>query len=55
MARQKGEDYFIGDPRDILEGKCKDTYAQVMNSAFPGGLLSVADAIKMMNAACYKS
>jgi multiple sugar transport system substrate-binding protein len=55
MDRQKGEDYFIGDPRDILEGKCKDTYAQVMNSAFPGGLLSVPDAIKMMNAACYKS
>jgi multiple sugar transport system substrate-binding protein len=55
MQRQKGEDYFIGDPRDILEGQCKDTYAQVMNSAFPGGLLPVDEAIKMMNTACYKS
>jgi hypothetical protein len=26
----------------------------VMNSAFPGGLLSVDQAIKMMNTACFK-
>jgi hypothetical protein len=25
-----------------------------MNSAFPGGLLSVDQAIKMMNTACFK-
>jgi len=54
MARQKGEDYFIGDPRDFTQGKCKDTYAQVLNSAFPGGLLTVEQAAKMMNEGCLK-
>jgi multiple sugar transport system substrate-binding protein len=54
MARQKGADYFIGGPRDMVEGACKDSFAQVMNAAFPGGLLSVDDTLKQMNAACYK-
>jgi multiple sugar transport system substrate-binding protein len=54
MARQKGADYFIGGPRDLTRGQCKDSFAQVMNSAFPGGLLPVDQAVKMMNTACYK-
>ncbi len=54
MARQKGADYFVGGPRDMVEGQCKDSFAQVMNAGFPGGLLPVDQAIKMMNAACYK-
>ena len=54
MERQKGTDYFIGGPRDLTQGQCKDTFAQVANSAFPGGLLPVDQAIKMMNAGCYK-
>jgi multiple sugar transport system substrate-binding protein len=41
-------------PLDHMQGQCKDTFSQVMNSAFPGGLLSVDDAIKMMNDGCYK-
>ncbi len=54
MASQKGLDYFIGMPLDIIQqGRCKDTFAQVLNSAFPAGLLSVDKAVKMMNAACY--
>jgi multiple sugar transport system substrate-binding protein len=54
MDRQKGADYFIGGPRDLTQGQCKDSFVQVMNSAFPGGLLTVDQAIKMMNAACFK-
>ena len=54
MERQKGTDYFIGGPRDMVEGQCKDAFGQVMNAAFPGGLLSVDDTLKQMNAACYK-
>jgi hypothetical protein len=27
----------------------QDGFVQVMNKAFPGGLLSVAEAVKMMN------
>ncbi len=54
MARQQGAKYFIGMPVDILKGQCKDTFTQVMNSAFPGGLLAVDKAVTMMNQACYK-
>jgi multiple sugar transport system substrate-binding protein len=54
MERQKGADYFIGGPRDMVQGACKDAFAQVMNAAFPGGLLSVDDTLKQMNVACYK-
>jgi multiple sugar transport system substrate-binding protein len=54
MARQVGEDYFIGGPLDLVVGQCKDSFGQVLNSAFPGGLLSVDQAVKMMNTACYK-
>ena len=54
MARQQGAKYFTGMPIDILTGQCKDSFVQVMNKAFPGGLLSVEDAVKMMNQGCYK-
>lgn len=54
MARQQGAKYFIGMPIDILKGQCKDTFVQVMNSAFPGGLLTVDKAVGMMNQGCYK-
>jgi multiple sugar transport system substrate-binding protein len=54
MDRQKGSKYFIGQPRDMATGECKDAYGQVINSGFPGGLLSVDQAVAAMNKACYK-
>ena len=54
MERQKGAKYFIGSPRDLMDGQCKDTFAQVLNSAFPGGLLSVDETVEKMNQGCYK-
>jgi multiple sugar transport system substrate-binding protein len=54
MARQKGSDYFIGGPRDMVQGACKDSFAQVMNASFPGGLTGVDETLKLMNTACYK-
>ncbi len=54
MASQQGADYFIGMPLDIIsDGKCTDAFKQVVNSAFPGGLLTVDKAVKAMNDACY--
>ena len=50
MERQKGAKYFIGMPLDILQGQCKDTFTQVMNSALPGRPVTVDEAIKMMDA-----
>ncbi|TMG89673.1 MAG: extracellular solute-binding protein, partial [Betaproteobacteria bacterium] len=54
MERQKGEKYFIGQPRDMVTGECKEAFAQVLNSGFPGGLLSVDQTVQAMNKACYK-
>ena len=41
-------------PRDMVTGECKDAFAQVLNSGFPGGLLSVDQTVQAMNKACYK-
>jgi len=54
MARQQGTHYFDMDPSDFLEGECLDTFVQVMNSSFPAGLLSVEEALRLMNQGCYK-
>jgi multiple sugar transport system substrate-binding protein len=54
MVRQQGAKYFDMDPSDFLEGQCLDTYVQVINSSFPGGLLSVDEAIRLMNRGCYQ-
>jgi tRNA A37 threonylcarbamoyltransferase TsaD len=54
MDRQKGKQYFVGQPRDMVTGACKDAFAQVLNSGFPGGLLSVDQTVEAMNKACYK-
>ena len=51
-ARDKGAKYFFGVPLLYYRGKCADTYAQVMNSAFPAGLIGVKDAADKMDAAC---
>ena len=54
MASQKGVEYFTGMPLDIMQnGQCKDAFAQVLNSAFPAGLLTVDRATTMMDAACF--
>ncbi len=52
--RNRGAEYFIGIPFDHLKGQCRDTFVQVMNTAFPGGLLTVDKAVEMMNQGCYK-
>ncbi|HEV2496014.1 MAG TPA: extracellular solute-binding protein [Terriglobia bacterium] len=53
MDRQRGAKYFPGDPSDFIHGQCLDTFTQVMNTSFPGGLLSVERAIELMNQGCY--
>jgi multiple sugar transport system substrate-binding protein len=54
MERQQGAKYFFGDPTDFLHGQCLDAFSQVMNSAFPAGLLSVDAAVGIMDRACYR-
>lgn len=53
MDRNKDAQYFVGIPRDHIQGKCRDTFTQVLNNAFPGGLLTVDAAVDMLNQGCY--
>lgn len=53
-ARDKDVTYFFGTPLLYYRAKCAETYTQVMNNAFPAGLISVKDAADKMDAACQK-
>lgn len=53
--RNEGADYFVGVPVDHLQGQCREVWVQVVNVAFPAGLMSVDDAVKQLNAGCHKS
>lgn len=53
-ARNKDVKYFFGTPLFYYRAKCAETYTQVMNNAFPAGLISVPEAAEKMDAACFK-
>ena len=42
---------LFGIPIQVLNGKPKEVFTQVMNNAFPAGTISVDDAVKQMTAA----
>jgi multiple sugar transport system substrate-binding protein len=54
-TRNKNAKYFFGTPLLHYRAKCAETYTQVMNNAFPAGLISVNEAADKMDAACHKS
>ena len=47
-------EYYIGLPHQATKGACGDATIQIMNNAFPAGLISVEDAVEQLDAACYK-
>jgi multiple sugar transport system substrate-binding protein len=51
--RGQGRTWFLGTPIDFLRGQCKETFVQVINGAFPAGLIDVEAALDQMEAACY--
>jgi multiple sugar transport system substrate-binding protein len=53
VARNQGTEVFIGLPHQLAQGQCQDALVQVMNVAFPAGLISVEDAAAQMDTACY--
>jgi multiple sugar transport system substrate-binding protein len=50
--RDRGARYFFGIPLLYYRAKCADTYSQVMNSAFPAGLIGAHEAANAMDSAC---
>ena len=51
--RGEGRTWFLGTPIDFLRGQCKETFVQVINGAFPAGIIGPEDALEQMEAACY--
>ena len=43
--------YHFGIPIQVMTGKPKEVFIQVMNNAFPAGTISVDDAVKQMTSA----
>jgi hypothetical protein len=46
-----GAVYFFGMPSQVMQGKAKETYIQIFNSAFLSGSISVDDAVRQMKGA----
>ena len=46
-----GAKYYFGIPIQVMTGKPKEVFIQVMNNAFPAGTIGVEDAVKQMTAA----
>jgi multiple sugar transport system substrate-binding protein len=43
--------YYFGAPTQIMQGKAREVFTQVINNAFPAGTISVDDAVKQLDAA----
>ncbi len=50
----KDAEFFVGIPQHHIQGQCAETFAQVMNAAFPAGQIGVDEAISLMDQACKK-
>jgi hypothetical protein len=46
-----GAKYHFGIPIQVMGGKPKEVFTQVINSALPGGNITVDDAVKQLSAA----
>ncbi len=51
LAANSGNDYAFGIPLALMRGQPKEVFTQVLNNAFPAGLLDVDEAIAQMKAA----
>ena len=50
-ATNAGAKYYFGIPIQVMTGKPKEVFTQVINNAFPAGTISVDDAVKQLTAA----
>ena len=47
-----GAKYFLGLPSQVMNG-AEEVFTQIINNAFPAGMISVDDAVKPMDGACH--
>jgi multiple sugar transport system substrate-binding protein len=50
-ATGTGAKYYFGLPIQVMQGKPKEVFTQVINNAFPAGTIGVDEVVKQMNAA----
>jgi multiple sugar transport system substrate-binding protein len=43
--------YYFGLPSQVMQGKAREVFTQVINNAFPAGTISVDEAVKQLSAA----
>ena len=46
----KDAKYYFGAPTQVMQGKAKEVFTQVINNAFPAGTITVEDAVKQLAA-----
>lgn len=49
-AANAGSDYFFGIPLQVLQGKAREAFTQVVNNAFISGQVGVDEVVRQMNA-----
>jgi multiple sugar transport system substrate-binding protein len=49
-AANQGAKYYFGGPAQVMQGKAREVFTQVINNAFPAGTISVDDAVKQLSA-----
>ena len=50
-ASNSGAKYYFGIPLQVMQGKPKEVFTQVINNAFPAGTIDVDGVVKQMTAA----
>ena len=50
-ASNSGAKYYFGMPIQVMQGKPKEVFTQVINNAFPAGSIDVDGVVKQMTAA----
>ena len=50
-----GSKYFFGIPIQVMQGKAKEVFIQVINNAFPAGNISVEDAVEQMKSSVLRT
>jgi multiple sugar transport system substrate-binding protein len=53
QAVNKDATFFQGQPIQLMRGAARDTFTQVINQAFPAGLLTVEQVVQRMDAVKY--
>ena len=50
-ASNRGAKYYFGIPIQVMQGKPKEVFTQVINMAFPAGTIDVDGVVKQMGTA----